>query len=583
MTTQQTNFKEPHFGYIPLACVIPSKTNPRKRFDEAYLAELAASIKQHGVAQPILVRPLPTTEEMIDCVEIVAGECRYRASKLAGVETIPAIVRELTDVETLEIQVIENLQRRDVHPIEEAEGYDQLMKLHGYTADQLAEKVGKSRSYIYGRLKFTALADGPRTMFFEGKLSASTALLIARIPNAELQEKATKEIVEPHPGAEPLSYRRAVDLIQARYMLSLHTAPFSLVDAKLVSSAGSCEKCPKRTGNQPELFADVDRADVCTDPDCFAVKRIAHGQKVITQAKKKGIPVYEEDEADDKLDMRSGTIVELTETMLCFDRRDEDIGQYMKLRDVLPQDKRPQPIAYVKNHKGEPEPVFEKTAMQEALEQAGLCHTLEQYNARMQEKLDGADLQASINADAAKKAAQEKQARKAEIAKLETKVRIAAYRRIRTAMEFGFTEEIMRVIVHELRPTLNVPNAALPDVYPWERYSQEKEREFVDKASLEDLQLMILDMVASPLLKVGQYQVEEDGTIDSEDEELEQFLRMAKAADIDLDAVRAEVLAPVAATAPAPTEPAAQPKAKKSKKKVLAPNAAWPFPMGEAA
>jgi len=292
MTDSIVNFEKPHFGDIPIACVVPSKTNPRKHFNDVDLAELAASIKQHGVAQPILVRPLPTTADMIDCVEIVAGERRYRACKLAGLETIPAIVRELSDVQALEIQVVENLQRKDVHPIEEAEGYEQLMQLHGYKAEQLADKVGKSKAYIYARLKLCALPTAAREAFYSDKLNASTALLIARIPVVSLQEKATAEITNEHNSGHPMSYRRAVEHIQQRYMLDLDEARFNIQDAKLVKSAGACTTCPKRTGSQPELFPDVDGADVCTEPDCFAAKGAAHNAKILAVAVKKGLLIH---------------------------------------------------------------------------------------------------------------------------------------------------------------------------------------------------------------------------------------------------------------------------------------------------
>jgi ParB family transcriptional regulator, chromosome partitioning protein len=112
---------------IPLGKIHESKTNPRRQFDEKELAELAANIKQHGVLQPILVRPLP--KGIADSFELVAGARRYRASKLAGRKSIPATVRELTDAEALEVQVIENVQRVDVHPLDEAQGYAALLEL----------------------------------------------------------------------------------------------------------------------------------------------------------------------------------------------------------------------------------------------------------------------------------------------------------------------------------------------------------------------------------------------------------------------------------------------------------------------
>ena len=130
---------------IPLLHIQESKTNPRRLFDETKLTELAANIRQHGVLQPVLVRPLPGGDAGF--YELVAGARRYRASKLAGRETIPATVRELTDTECLELQLIENLQRADVHELDEARGYAALMQLQPdtYTVETLAEPKSDGR------------------------------------------------------------------------------------------------------------------------------------------------------------------------------------------------------------------------------------------------------------------------------------------------------------------------------------------------------------------------------------------------------------------------------------------------------
>lgn len=267
---------------LPLAELHASKTNPRRHFDQAALEELAASIREHGVFQPIIAR------RHGNGYEIVAGERRYRASKIAGLTTVPVLVRELSDVQTLELQVIENLQRADLHPLEEAEGYEQLMKLHHQTVDELAAKVGKSRAYVYARLKLLALSAQSRKAFYAGELNPSTAILVARIPGKDLQEKAVKEITHKDYRGDIFSVRLAAEHIQRNYMLRLKEAPFSTKDPKLVAKAGACGDCPKRTGNQPELFADVGSADVCTDPACFSAKREAHYAIQRAEAKAKG-------------------------------------------------------------------------------------------------------------------------------------------------------------------------------------------------------------------------------------------------------------------------------------------------------
>src|SRR6266481_8128752 len=135
---------------VQLAKIRESKTNPRRFFDEAKLAELADNIRQHGVLQPILVRPLPEGETGL--YELVAGARRFRASKIAKRESIPATVRELTDAQALELQVIENVQRVDVHPLDEAQGYAALIQLppDTYTVECIASRVGRSPAYVSG-------------------------------------------------------------------------------------------------------------------------------------------------------------------------------------------------------------------------------------------------------------------------------------------------------------------------------------------------------------------------------------------------------------------------------------------------
>src|SRR6267143_2080465 len=166
---------------IPLNRIQESKTNPRRQFDETKLAELAGNIRQHGVLQPVLVRPLPDCKDGF--FELVAGARRYRASQLAKRETIPASVRELTDTECLELQLIENLQRADVHELDEARGYAALMQLQPdtYTVETIAEKVGRSEKYVYARLRLLHLIEEVQQAFYAGKLTVAHAFEIARL------------------------------------------------------------------------------------------------------------------------------------------------------------------------------------------------------------------------------------------------------------------------------------------------------------------------------------------------------------------------------------------------------------------
>lgn len=138
---------------LPLHLLDPSPTNPRKSFPEASLQELADSIRQAGVISPLLVRPSFASGRY----EIVAGERRWRAALIVQVDSVPVIVRELQDHEVVELQCIENLQREDVSPLEEAGGYRLLIQQFGHTAEAIAAKIGKSRSHVFGRLKLMDL------------------------------------------------------------------------------------------------------------------------------------------------------------------------------------------------------------------------------------------------------------------------------------------------------------------------------------------------------------------------------------------------------------------------------------------
>lgn len=280
---------------IPLCMLEPSQTNPRKRFDETRLAELAESIKGQGVLQPLLVREIhwpasapdigsPAGESVTASgrFEIIAGERRYRAARLAELTEVPCFVRNLTDRQVLHAQVIENLQRDDLHPLEEAEGYEKMMKEHGSTAEGLAAEIGKSKAYIYARLKLCALAAEARQAFYDGLLDASTALLIARIPVAKLQIQAMRVITQRDCKGDVMSFRPARDHIQNEFMTDLEKAPFPVKSAELLAGIGACTDCDKRTGNQPEIFGDVKSKDVCTDTACFAMKKTAH---ILTQKK----------------------------------------------------------------------------------------------------------------------------------------------------------------------------------------------------------------------------------------------------------------------------------------------------------
>jgi ParB family chromosome partitioning protein len=155
---------------VPLVALKPGRFNPRRNFAEAQLEELAASIRERGLVQPLVVRPSTG-----DTYEIVAGERRWRAAQLANLHHVPVVVRALTDQEAVEIAIIENVQREDLNAIEEGEGYKLLMDGHCYTQEDLAKVIGKSRSHLANTLRLLKLPDGVQDLVRTGRLSAGHA------------------------------------------------------------------------------------------------------------------------------------------------------------------------------------------------------------------------------------------------------------------------------------------------------------------------------------------------------------------------------------------------------------------------
>lgn len=186
---------------LPIASIVTNPDQPRKSFDETQLSELSDSIKQNGVLQPILVR------KKGEKYEIVAGERRYQASKLAGLKEIPAIVREIDDAEVFQLALIENLQRSELTPIEEARGYRQLLDTKGLTQEGLAKILSKSRSAIANTLRLMDLPQEVQDMMEEGQITAGHARAILAVPSEEGRIKLAQKVV-----AENLTVRQTENL-----------------------------------------------------------------------------------------------------------------------------------------------------------------------------------------------------------------------------------------------------------------------------------------------------------------------------------------------------------------------------------
>ena len=310
---------------LPFDQLHDSPFNPPERATLA-IDELAASIRAEGrVHQPLLVRPAPAG----GC-EIVFGHRRRYAAQAAGLASVPCEVREMSDAEVRSAQAAENVQRENLRALQEAEQYQAMMQLDGLSANDVAARIGKSRSHVYGRLRLLDLCPQVRQALYAGEVQSEVALLIARVGGEKMQAKALHAIRNiggdiRDGGAR--SYRRIRELLNEKFTLQLDKAIFPIASAELLPSAGSCTTCGKRTGNAPEydditaelsseqreqeedrLQGELDKAidagddaraeqlssqlsglhssgyvrirhtggNVCTDPDCFEAKKRAH-------------------------------------------------------------------------------------------------------------------------------------------------------------------------------------------------------------------------------------------------------------------------------------------------------------------
>ncbi len=283
METQIVNATE--YRNVSLALLNESKTNPRRTFEETALKELAASIRTQGVLSPLLVRPLTDNG-----FEIIAGARRYRAAQIAEQSTVPVRIVNLSDAQAVEMSIVENLQRKDVHPLEEAQGFRALLNLDEskYSIEQIAAKVGKSPVFVASRLKLTDLVPVAVEAFYGDEIGVGHALLLAKLPADQQVAALSACFKEVYNGASKaarilLPVRNLQFWIDSNILLVLKDAPFNKRDAQIVPAAGSCADCPKRTGHNMLLFGDDlgRQGDRCTDPNCYQAKVSAHVAKAI--------------------------------------------------------------------------------------------------------------------------------------------------------------------------------------------------------------------------------------------------------------------------------------------------------------
>jgi ParB/RepB/Spo0J family partition protein len=349
-----------HFD-APTSRLVPSPLNPRKTIRD--IEELTDSIRSKGVLQPLLVRPSSMTKRGEAALEIVCGERRWRAAQAAGVTSVPVLLRELDDEAALEAMVVENSQRADVHPLEEADGIAALRE-RGRSVEEIAAKLGRPAAFVYRRLVLRQLGKKARAAYAEGQLTAAAAEMLATVPTGKLQDEALDGMKRRAWGGDPVSKRTAGDIVQ-HFRLELADVRWKLDDAELLPKAGACSSCPKRTGAQPALFEEVTK-DHCTDPACFAEKKTAHAARAVEAAKAAGRQVLSQTEAKRVWPNNYSRTPEAGYVDL--DAPSGDYGSGKKWRTVLGKRAPESTVVAVHPHTGDVHELVERDAVKRVLE-----------------------------------------------------------------------------------------------------------------------------------------------------------------------------------------------------------------------
>lgn len=256
---------------LPIGRIIPDPMQPRKSFNEEALMQLSESIEEHGVLQPITVRK--SRKDYI----IVMGERRYRASKLAKKKTIPSIVRAFDNNDVLEVQIIENLQRQDVEPTEEAEAI--VFLSDKYSPTEISKRLGRTENFVRQRLKLAGLIEGFKTFVRNGEMTISLGVGVA------LFEPEEQQMMLETMG-EDFSAHQINQMIKNQ-TYDLEKAPFDVNDEKLITKVGACTTCPFNAANQGNLFGDGKM--VCTKSACYETKKSKSFLNLIEKSKRENV------------------------------------------------------------------------------------------------------------------------------------------------------------------------------------------------------------------------------------------------------------------------------------------------------
>jgi len=313
------------YKIVSVGHIAASPTNPRKFFDDAKLQELADSIAQVGLLQPIIVRPSKNKTTKQAYYELVVGERRWRATIRAGLGEIACDVRDLSDQQVIEIQCIENDQRSDVTPMERARAYQSLLALEGgLTVEEVAKRLGRSATTVSEYLALVRAPEKLSRALEEGLVSRSVVAMVCRLPKPEECEAAARNVLdgntymtpdyserdwEPLPEATPLTVDGTKKLIERHFSKSLNDAPFSLTDAKLDPTAGPCKKCPKRAGTNPQEYPGA-HPNMCFDPACYRNKCELHKVREIEEASLNGCEILADKQMATIIASWSGQIID---------------------------------------------------------------------------------------------------------------------------------------------------------------------------------------------------------------------------------------------------------------------------------
>lgn len=323
---------------IPRAKLAPSPFQPDRVSKRGNLDELAESFKDVGILEPLIVRAKPDPNGKTH--ELVAGHRRDLAAGIAGLDEVPCIVRDYSDEQVLEVFAIENGQREGLHPLDECAVFTELVK-RGRSVADIADKTGRDRSYVAKRLKLVDLGKKTSAALDAGEINLGAALVLARVPG-KLQDEALGDAVGGYQEPGTVVTEKLVKrIVEEQYMLRIDGKAFPIDDDQLVPKAGACSHCPKRTGNQVELFADAKSPDLCTDPACFKQKQKAYFPIRTKAHKDAGGEVLQGKAAKSALGYSSGYTT--------LDRERYVYGKWLKARAILKKAGAKPPITLVQD------------------------------------------------------------------------------------------------------------------------------------------------------------------------------------------------------------------------------------------